>query len=166
MTMPLYATDQLFEAKDYKNLVVVYRNNAPVRLSDLGRVVDGNEDVRNMGLATGHSGGDDSGQPAAQCQHHRYGRADQGSAAACSARRCPPGVDLDVDNDRTTTIRASVVDAQTEHGDLDHAGDPGRVRFPAKRLGDVYSEHLGSGFADRHLRRDVSAADTISTIFR
>ena len=31
----------------------VYRNNAPVRLSDLGRVIDSVEDVRNMGLANG-----------------------------------------------------------------------------------------------------------------
>ena len=52
-TLPIYATDQLFLAKDYKNLVVVYRNGAPVRLSDLGRVIDANEDVRNIGLANG-----------------------------------------------------------------------------------------------------------------
>src|ERR1700742_4564138 len=37
--LPIYASDQLFTAKDYKDLVVVYRKNAPVRLSDLGRVV-------------------------------------------------------------------------------------------------------------------------------
>ena len=52
--MPIYATDQLFLAKDYENLVVVYRNNAPVRLSDLGRVIDANEDVRNLGLVNGN----------------------------------------------------------------------------------------------------------------
>src|SRR5271167_4061486 len=34
--VPLYSTDQLFLAKDYKDLVVVYRSGAPVRLSDLG----------------------------------------------------------------------------------------------------------------------------------
>ncbi len=32
---------------------MVYRNNAPVRLSDLGTVSDGTEDVRNTGLARG-----------------------------------------------------------------------------------------------------------------
>ena len=52
--MPLYASDQLFQAKDYKNLVVVYRNGAPVRLSDLGRVIDANEDVRNLGIVNGN----------------------------------------------------------------------------------------------------------------
>ena len=45
-------SDQLFLAKDYKDLVVVYRNGAPVRLSDLGRVVDANEDVRNSAWST------------------------------------------------------------------------------------------------------------------
>src|ERR1019366_5492163 len=48
--LPIYSTDQLFLAKEYEDLVVVYRNGAPVRLSDLGRVVDGNEDIRNYAL--------------------------------------------------------------------------------------------------------------------
>ena len=53
-TLPgIYATDQLFLAREYKDLVVVYRKGAPVRLSDLGRVIDANEDVRNFGLANG-----------------------------------------------------------------------------------------------------------------
>src|ERR1700752_3565230 len=47
------STDQLFKAKEYKDLVVVYRKGAPVRLSDLGRVIDANEDVRNLGLVNG-----------------------------------------------------------------------------------------------------------------
>src|SRR5579862_2751884 len=52
--LPIYATDQLLQAKDYRDLVVVYRNGAPVRLSDLGRVIDGNEDVRNLGIVNGN----------------------------------------------------------------------------------------------------------------
>jgi multidrug efflux pump len=111
MTTPILATDQLFEAKDYKDLVVVYRNNAPVRLSDLGRVVDGNEDVRNLGLARG--------KPAVTIQVNRQPNAniidtvDRIKALLPQFRgSLPPTVRLDVDNDRTTTIRASVLDAQ------------------------------------------------------
>src|SRR5271168_2280702 len=52
-TTPLIVSDQLLEAKDYRDLIVVYRNGAPVRLSDLGRVIDSVEDVRNLGLADG-----------------------------------------------------------------------------------------------------------------
>ena len=51
--VPIYASDQLFLAKEYKDLVVVYRKGAPIRLSDLGRVIDGNEDVRNLGIVNG-----------------------------------------------------------------------------------------------------------------
>jgi multidrug efflux pump len=40
MSLPLYSTDQLYKASEYKDLIVVYRNNAPVRLSDLGNVID------------------------------------------------------------------------------------------------------------------------------
>ncbi len=111
ITMPLLATDQLFEAKNYRNLVVVFRDNAPVRLSDLGRVVDGNEDVRNMGLARG--------KPAVMIQVNRQPNAniidtvDRIEALLPQFRASlPPAVRLEVDNDRTTTIRASVVDAQ------------------------------------------------------
>src|ERR1700677_3410359 len=111
MTMPLYANDQLFQAKDYKDLVPIYRNNAPIRLSDLGRVVDGNEDVRNMGLARG--------KPAVMIQVNRHPNAniidtvDRIKTLLPQFRASlPPTVHLDVDNDRTTTIRASVVDAQ------------------------------------------------------
>jgi multidrug efflux pump len=111
ITMPLLATDQLFDAKNYKDLVVVYRDNAPIRLSDLGRVVDGNEDVRNLGLARG--------KPAVTIQVNRQPNAniidtvDRIEALLPQFRASlPPTVHLDVDNDRTTTIRASVVDAQ------------------------------------------------------
>jgi multidrug efflux pump len=111
MTIPIQATDQLFQAKDYKDLVVVYRDNAPVRLSDLGRVVDGNEDVRNLGLARG--------KPAVTIQVNRQPNAniidtvDRIEALLPQFRASlPPTVHLDVDNDRTTTIRASVLDAQ------------------------------------------------------
>lgn len=40
------ANDQLLTAEDYKNLVVGYRNGAPVRLSDVSHVVDSAENVR------------------------------------------------------------------------------------------------------------------------
>ncbi len=45
--------DQLFKAAEYRDLVVAYRNGAPVRLADLGGVVDSLEDVRTEGLLNG-----------------------------------------------------------------------------------------------------------------
>jgi HAE1 family hydrophobic/amphiphilic exporter-1 len=42
----LQATGQLMNADEYKDMIVTYRNGAPVRLSELGTVVDGVEDQR------------------------------------------------------------------------------------------------------------------------
>jgi len=107
----LSATDQLLEAKDYKDLIVVYRKGAPVRLSDLGRVVDGTEDVRNMGLS--------NGKPAVLMQVSRQPNAniidtvDRIKALLPVFRASlPPNVQLNIDTDRTLTIRSSVFDAQ------------------------------------------------------
>jgi multidrug efflux pump len=45
--------DQLFKAADYRDLIVAFRNGAPVRLTDLGEVTDSLEDVRTEGLLNG-----------------------------------------------------------------------------------------------------------------
>jgi HAE1 family hydrophobic/amphiphilic exporter-1 len=42
----LQATGQLMNADEYKNMIVSYRNGAPVRLRELGDIVDGVEDQR------------------------------------------------------------------------------------------------------------------------
>ncbi|MCX7099672.1 MAG: multidrug efflux RND transporter permease subunit [Methylococcales bacterium] len=47
------ANDQARLAKDYLPLIVSYRNGAPVRIADLGEVVDSVEDLRNTGLKNG-----------------------------------------------------------------------------------------------------------------
>src|SRR5579871_4208649 len=40
------ANDQLFSSEQYKPIVIAYRNNAPVRLSDVATVTDGAENVK------------------------------------------------------------------------------------------------------------------------
>jgi multidrug efflux pump len=109
--LPLYATDQLFLAKDYKNLVVVYRNGAPVRLSDLGRVIDGNEDVRNLGIVNGN--------PMVQIQINRQPNANVVETVARIKAlmpqfqaQLPPTVRFKIAQDRTITTRDSIHDAQ------------------------------------------------------
>ena len=108
---PLSATDQLLQAKDYRDLVVVYRHGAPVRLSDLGRVVDSTEDVRNMGLS--------NGIPSVILYINRQPGAniietvDRIKVLLPQFRASlPPNVTLNIDSDRTFTIRASVFDAE------------------------------------------------------
>ena len=100
--IPIYATDQLFLAKEYKDLVVVYRNGAPVRLSDLGRVIDANEDVRNFGVVNGN--------PMVQIQINRQPNANiVDTVARIKAlmpqfqAQLPPTVRFKIASDRTIT---------------------------------------------------------------
>ena len=109
--LPIYASDQLFLAKDYRDLVVVYRNGAPVRLSDLGRVIDANEDVRNLGLVNGN--------PMVQIQINRQPNANVVETVARIKAlmpqfqaQLPPTVRFKIAQDRTVTTRDSIHDAQ------------------------------------------------------
>ena len=109
--IPIYATDQIFLAKDYKDLVVVYRKGAPVRLSDLGRVIDANEDVRNLGLVNGN--------PMVQIQISRQPNANiVDTVARIKAlmpqfeAQLPPTVRFKIASDRTITTRDSIRDGQ------------------------------------------------------
>jgi multidrug efflux pump len=51
--MQVYANDSATQAADYKTLIIAYRNNAAVRLSDVADVSDSVENVRNIGIANG-----------------------------------------------------------------------------------------------------------------
>jgi multidrug efflux pump len=105
------ATDQLFKAKEYAPLIVAYRNGAPVRLQDLGHVVDSVEDTRNDAV--------DNGKPAVIIMVTRQPEAnimdtvdrirDEVPQLQASI---PPAMHLQIGQDRTTTIRASVHDVE------------------------------------------------------
>ncbi len=51
--LQIYTNDQAVRAADYTPLVIAYRNDAPVRLTDVAEVLDSVEDVRNLGLSDG-----------------------------------------------------------------------------------------------------------------
>ncbi|MCX5889690.1 MAG: efflux RND transporter permease subunit, partial [Deltaproteobacteria bacterium] len=53
LTREIRTNDQLFKAEQYRNLIVAFRNGAPVQLVDLGEVQDSLEDVRTEGLVNG-----------------------------------------------------------------------------------------------------------------
>jgi multidrug efflux pump len=107
----LATTDQLLEARDYRSLVVAYREGAPVRVSDVARVVDSVEDVRTEGLA--------NGKPAVLLVIFRQPGANiietvdriTGALPQLSAD-IPAGMKISVVLDRTSTIRASVSDVE------------------------------------------------------
>ena len=105
------ANDQIDSAQAYKSVVVAYRNNAPVLLSDVADVVDG---LENDKVGAWYQGGpaiviDVQRQPGANViETVERVRAELPRLQ----RAMPAGVNLVVVNDRTNTIRASIRDVQ------------------------------------------------------
>ena len=103
------SSDQIFKAADYKSLIVSWRGGAPIRVSDLGDVVDSVEDLRNAGYANGKSSVIVSvyRQPGANIIEtiDRIREALPQIHAAI-----PQAIDLNVTQDRSLTIRTSVHD--------------------------------------------------------
>jgi len=104
-------SDQLFDARFYSPLIVAYRNGAPVRLSDVGEASNGFLDVRSSGFV--------GPKPAVFLTVIRQPGANiidtvERIKALLPELRAsiPPTVSLDIDADRTVTIRASVKDIQ------------------------------------------------------
>jgi multidrug efflux pump len=104
-------TDQLFKAFEYQPLIVAGHKGAPVRLQDIGEVIDSVADTRNLGL----SGGKRSvllaifRQPAA----NMIETVDRINAILPVLRASiSPSLHLSVAVDRSTTIRASVHDVE------------------------------------------------------
>ena len=49
----IYTNDQSRVADDFRDLIIAWRNNGPVRLSDVAEVIDSTEDIRNEGQSNG-----------------------------------------------------------------------------------------------------------------
>ncbi|QDU27087.1 Multidrug resistance protein MdtC [Anatilimnocola aggregata] len=110
-TWSLQATDQLFTAKEYAPLIVVYRNGAPVRLQDIASVTDSVEDTRAFGMA--------NGKPCIlliifrQPGANIIGTVDRIREMLPQLEaQIPADMNLHVTLDRTATIRASLEEVQ------------------------------------------------------
>jgi multidrug efflux pump len=105
------ANDQLKKAKDYRPLIIAYRNGAPVRLSDVADVQDSYSNVNNAGSF--------NGKPSVLIVIFRQpganiiATADRVIAALPFLKASlPPAMHLEIGLDRTTTVRASVSDVE------------------------------------------------------
>ncbi len=100
-------TDQLLKPEQYSNLIIAFRNGAPVRLSDIAKVTEGIEDLYNSAFANGKTtvAMGVARQPGANVIE----TVDRILALLQELRpSIPPTVKLDTNFNRTTTIRASV----------------------------------------------------------
>ncbi len=105
------ANDQLLTSEGYRNVIIAYRNGAPVRLSDVATAVDGAENVRQAAWA--------NRQPAVILNIQRQPGANIISVVDRVKKilpqlqaALPASIQVNILTDRTTTIRASVADVQ------------------------------------------------------
>jgi multidrug efflux pump len=107
----LYDNDQAEKADQYRSLIIAFRNGSPLRLSDVGDVVDSVENIRNAGLA--------NGKPAVLVILYRQPGANIIDTVDRVRALMPelqasisPAIDLSIAVDRSTTIRASLHDVE------------------------------------------------------
>lgn len=107
----IYANDQAKKAADYIPLIVSYKNGAAMRLSDLGEVIDSNQDIRNAGFL--------NGKPAVMLMIYKQPGAnvietvDHVKDLLPQLRASiPSAVNLQIVSDRTPSIRTSLTEME------------------------------------------------------
>jgi multidrug efflux pump len=107
------ANDQIRNASDYQSLIVAYKNGSPVRLSDVGDVIDGAQNDK-LGAWMNET-------PAIILNIQRQPGANvisvvEGIKALLPQLQAslPTAIDVNILTDRTVTIRASVEDVEFE----------------------------------------------------
>jgi multidrug efflux pump len=107
------ANDQIRNASDYSSLIVAYKNGSPVRLSDVGNVIDGTQNDK-LGAWMNET-------PAIILNIQRQPGANvisvvEGIKSLLPQLQAtlPAAIDLNILTDRTVTIRASVQDVEFE----------------------------------------------------
>ena len=110
--LQIYTNDQATKAVDYKPLIIAYRNNAPVHLTDIATVSDSVQDLRNLGLA--------DGKPAVlviifkQPGANVISTVDAIKAAVPKLKAALPNdIDIQFASDSTVSIRSSLADTET-----------------------------------------------------
>jgi hydrophobe/amphiphile efflux-1 (HAE1) family protein len=110
-SLAIYANDQLVTAAPYNDLIIAYRNGAPIRIRDIGRAVDGPENVRSAAWLQGKRG---VGLIIfKQSDANVIETVERIRALVPSLQdSVPPALKIDVLIDRTGTIRASVAEVE------------------------------------------------------
>jgi multidrug efflux pump len=110
-SLTLDTTDQIFDASAFASVIVAYRNGAPVRVRDIGKAINGVEDIRQAAWLGGQRAViiDIDKQPGFNINQTVELIKD---ALPGLQRTLPPSIRMKVLGDRTQTIRASVNDVQ------------------------------------------------------
>ncbi len=110
-TSDILGNDQIYKASEYRPLIIAYRNNNPVKLSDVATVNDSVENIRNAGLS--------NGKPSVLLVIFKQPGANviqtvDSIKAMLPVLKAsiPAAIHLDVVMDRTITIRSSLHDIE------------------------------------------------------
>ena len=110
-SLTLDTTDQIFDAAAFESVIIAYRNGAPVRIRDIGKAIDGVEDIRQAAWLMG--------QRAVIIDVHKQPGYNINQTVQLVKdvlpglqRTLPPSIKLKVLGERTITIRSSVADVQ------------------------------------------------------
>jgi multidrug efflux pump len=112
ISFTINANDQLFNADQYKNLIIGEKNGVPIPLSAVGRAIDATED--RLQAAWFNSKRAVVLFVRKQADANVIETVDRMKAILPQLERwLPPAIHLEIQSDRTVTIRASVADVQT-----------------------------------------------------
>jgi hydrophobic/amphiphilic exporter-1 (mainly G- bacteria), HAE1 family len=110
-SMTIYDNDQLLKAAPWNDVVVAYKNGAPVRIRDIGVAVDGPENRLITAWQNGHSG--ILLLVFKQAGANVIDSVDRAQALLPHAlASVPPSIKVETVANRTTTIKASVEDVE------------------------------------------------------
>jgi HAE1 family hydrophobic/amphiphilic exporter-1 len=122
-SVTIYDNDQLLSAEEWNNVIVAYHNGAPVRVHDIGTAIAGAEDAkRGSWTYAGAGAPPDSGigqQPSVHIVLRKQPGANVIETVGLVKQilprlraAIPPAIRLDIAQDRTQTINASVHDVE------------------------------------------------------
>jgi len=110
-TFSIYANDQILKAEPYNDLILAYRNGAPIRVRDVGRAIDGPEQLRSAALVNNERGvGLIIRKQADANVIETISRIKEMLPALQAA--IPPAMKVDIVSDRSRTIRSSVEEVE------------------------------------------------------
>src|SRR5271154_2607920 len=104
------ANDQIIDAEPFNDIVLAYRNGGPIRVRDVGQAIDAESDRTVAGYQNGQRGIllRIFKQPGANVIEI----VEVKELLPRLTARIPPAIDVSIQLDRTTTIRASVEDVE------------------------------------------------------
>jgi hydrophobe/amphiphile efflux-1 (HAE1) family protein len=112
ISFTMNANDQLFTADQYKNLIIGEKNGVPIPLSAVGRAIDATEDRLQAGWFNSKRAVVMFVRK--QADANVIETVDRIKAILPQLQRwLPPAIHLQIQSDRTLTIRASIADVQT-----------------------------------------------------